>query len=379
VLRLKQATELQSEINEARHRVPGRSAGLLHLGEIDLRLPVQIADAHGKVPVLMAQAGAEAISAKLLPDIAMLERAFNAPPAGGGGSGQLLRVLARVGNFMQLLSLGGDTPQRSPIDAGLRSALNAGQGVAGFLDIVLQVHRHNRPAFSIGSNTWQQQQGALVRICSAVESGLRRGHIASVRNLLSRVLLKSGAVPNPTEANSKALALIHQTVMAQLVRSPRGSEEFQDKLKEYQQLLTSSDPTTRAYAQRWIDKLTSGGAGTPPNQPPRPTSTANECPASWNRNAHIADGRHRLQALRSLYAGHGDFMVPITAMALDRNTGRLRAVDCEVPVSELLKIRVNQGTDLAGRSATDPWQQMTPEQVRQHILRNPDLRIRVVR
>lgn len=150
-------------------------------------------------------------------------------------------------------------------------------------------------------------------------------------------------------------------------------------MKIYQQLLTSTDEVTRAYAQRWIEKLTSGGAGKPPSQPPQ-TSVGNGCPPNWNRNAVIEDGRHRLQALRTLYGRFGDFGVPVTVLKSNLTSGKMEPVDCEVPVSELLKIRVNHGgVDMAGRSATNNWQNKTPEQVRQEIQKHPDLRIRVNR
>lgn len=160
--------------------------------------------------------------------------------------------------------------------------------------------------------------------------------------------------------------------------NPRASN-VDEKIKIYTDLLNSTtDPTTRRYAQGWLDKLQAGG-GSPPTPPPGARTAENECPANWNRDAYINDGRHRLQAIQNVMNKHGDFMVPITATVIDRDTGRRRDVPCEVPASELLKIRVNQGAEMRSGQGRNPWENMTPEQVQTQIRNNPDLRIKVNR
>jgi hypothetical protein len=74
-------------------------------------------------------------------------------------------------------------------------------------------------------------------------------------------------------------------------------------------------------------------------------------------------------------------MVPITATAVDQHTGRRKDIYCEVPVSQLLDIRFNFNGELGSRGVSRDinWRNLTPDQVRAQIQKNPHLRIKVSR
>ena len=166
---------------------------------------------------------------------------------------------------------------------------------------------------------------------------------------------------------------------------PSGSGDADAKIALYENLKkNTTDPTTRKYAENQLRMLLgqSGAGRMPPNgRPPLPKTTESDCPTNWNRNASLNDGRHRFAALRSLYATFGDFMVPITATAVDQHTGRRKDIYCEVPVSQLLDIRFNFNGELGSRGVSRDinWRNLTPDQVRAQIQKNPHLRIKVSR
>ncbi len=141
-------------------------------------------------------------------------------------------------------------------------------------------------------------------------------------------------------------------------------DDLTKKIRTYEDLLANAKTDeVRIYAKGWIAKLNAqvGSGGVSPGDPPRrPTTTESNCPWDWDQAAPINDGRHRLASLRSLYASHGDFMVPITATRIDRETGKRKDVQCEVPVSKLLRLRVSENEELGIRSPKEPLEKPQP-------------------